>query len=98
MSEENKDKQIKIQIDLDEITAQGIYSNLASISHTESEFTMDFIYLQPQAPKAKVRNRVIISPGHAKRFFQALEDNIKKYEKQFGSIKTVGNGGKKIGF
>lgn len=98
MFEDDKNRQIKIKIDMDETIAQGIYSNLASISHTEAEFTVDFIYLQPQSPKAKVRSRVIISPGHAKRFFYALEDNIKKYEKQFGTIKITGNGNKKIGF
>lgn len=77
----------QIQIDIDENTAQGVYSNLALISHSESEVVFDFIFVQPQAPKAKVRSRVITSPLHAKRFLYALEDNIKKYEAKFGEIK-----------
>lgn len=80
-------KEQQIQIDLDEITAQGVYANLALISHSESEVIFDFIFVQPQAPKAKVRARVITSPLHAKRFLKALEDNVKKYESKFGEIK-----------
>ncbi len=87
--EEKKDARAdsQIQIDIDENTAQGVYSNLALISHSESEVVFDFIFVQPQAPKAKVRARVITSPLHAKRFIKALEDNVKKYEEKFGEIK-----------
>lgn len=98
MPEIDQRKQVKVQIEIDEQTAQGVYANLASISHTETEFTLDFIYLQPQAPKAKVRARVITNPSHVKRVFRALEENIKKYEQQFGVIKSVGKLDKKIGF
>jgi len=84
MVEETKPPQL--QIEVDEQTAQGIYVNLAMITHNETEFIFDFIYVQPQAPKAKVRARVITSPIHAKRFLKALEDNLKKYETNFGQL------------
>ncbi len=76
----------QIQIEIDEATAQGTYSNLALITHSESEMIMDFIFLQPQVPKAKVRSRIITSPAHAKKLLLALEDNLKKYEARFGKI------------
>ncbi len=85
MSEEVR-KEIKIQIQVDDEVAQGIYTNLSMVNHTENEFTFDFLYLQPQQPKAKLRARVISSAKHAKRFLLALEENIKKYEEKFGPI------------
>jgi len=89
----------QIQIEIDDQTANGVYSNLAMIGHSETEFIIDFIFIQPQTQKAKVRSRVITSPSHAKRFLMALEDNIKKYEQRFGEIKTVSiQEEKKIGF
>ena len=91
-------KPMQLKIELDDVTAQGIYANLAMIGHTETEFTMDFIYLQPQQPKGKVRSRIISTPNHAKRFLMALDENIKKYEKSFGPIKAAQDPEKKIGF
>jgi hypothetical protein len=79
----------QLQIALDEEDAQGMYCNLALISHGESEFTLDFIYVQPQQAKAKVRARVITSPQHAKRLAQALAENIARYEARFGEIKQL---------
>lgn len=79
----------QLQVELDEQTAQGVYANLALITHNESEFVLDFIFIQPQQPKAKVRARVITSPSHIKRFYEALGDNIKKYEQKFGVIKAL---------
>ena len=78
----------QIQIEIDEQTSQGVYCNLAMISHNETEFVLDFIFIQPQAPKAKVRSRIITSPAHIKRLMLAINDNIKRYEQQFGEIKT----------
>ena len=78
--------QNQIQIEVDDATAQGAYSNLALISHSETEIVLDFIFLQPQVPKAKVRSRIITSPSHAKKLLLALEDNLKKYEARFGKI------------
>ncbi|MBU2614667.1 MAG: DUF3467 domain-containing protein, partial [Elusimicrobia bacterium] len=61
----------QIQIEVDDQTAQGIYCNLALISHNETEFVFDFIFVQPQAPKAKIRSRIITSPQHMKRLLLA---------------------------
>lgn len=76
----------QIQVEMDEATAQGAYSNLALITHSETEFVLDFIFVQPQAAKAKVRARVVTSPLHAKKVLAALQDNIQKYEARFGKI------------
>ena len=84
--EEQNPGSTQIQIEMDETTAQGIYANLALISHSETEMVLDFIFLQPQVPKAKVRSRIITSPSHAKKLLLALEDNLKKYEARFGKI------------
>jgi len=77
----------QIQIALDEETAQGIYANLAMITHGDSEFTLDFIYVQPHQPKAKVRARIITSPQHVKRLLAVMQDNIARYEAKFGTIR-----------
>jgi len=79
-------KDVQLQIELDEATAQGVYCNLAMVNHTPTEFTLDFIYVQPQQPKAKVRSRVITSPQHMKRLLLALQDNVTRYEGMFGVI------------
>ncbi|KPM47731.1 DUF3467 domain-containing protein [Jiulongibacter sediminis] len=79
------DKQINIE--LSEEVAEGVYANLAMIAHSNSEFVLDFIRLMPGVPKAKVKSRVILTPEHAKRLLQALEDNISKYENNFGDIR-----------
>jgi hypothetical protein len=76
----------QIQIDVDDATAQGAYSNLVLINHNENEFVLDFAYLQPAAPRARVRARVISSPRHTKRLLRALEHNLRRYEERFGKI------------
>ncbi|MCL4557250.1 MAG: DUF3467 domain-containing protein [Deltaproteobacteria bacterium] len=92
-------KDAGIQIQLDELTAQGVYINLALINHTETEFILDFIYVQPQAPQGKVRSRVLTSPIHMKRLLNAVTENIKKYEERFGEIRTAQEPqAQKIGF
>jgi hypothetical protein len=85
MQEENQ-----INIELSEEIAEGVYANLAMIAHSNSEFVLDFIRLMPGVPKAKVKARVILTPEHALRLLQALEDNIRKYEDSFGEIKQTG--------
>jgi hypothetical protein len=92
VSEDNNKpvKNVQIQIELDPETAQGVYANMAMVNHTENEFTLDFIYIQPQAPKAKVRSRVISSPKHAKRLLAALQDAVQQYESKFGVIALSG--------
>jgi Protein of unknown function (DUF3467) len=93
MADENKNKQSQqqnqINIELSEEIAEGIYSNLAMIAHSNSEFVIDFIRLMPGVPKAKVKSRIVITPEHAKRFLFALKDNIEKYENSFGPIKRT---------
>jgi len=79
----------QVQIEIDDATAQGIYANLALISHTETEFVLDFIYVQSQAPKGKVRTRIVSSP-HTKRLLSALAENVKRYEEQFGALRAAG--------
>ncbi|HRF42150.1 MAG TPA: DUF3467 domain-containing protein [Saprospiraceae bacterium] len=76
----------QLNIELPEEIAEGEYSNLAIISHSHSEFVVDFIRLVPNVPKAKVKSRIILTPGHAKRLLKALADNVKKYEAQYGPI------------
>ena len=88
MSDPNT-KEIKLEIQLDEETAQGVYVNLAAVNHNDSEFVFDFIFVQPQAPRAKVRSRVITSPRHAKRLLLALQDNLARYEAAFGAIEPA---------
>lgn len=77
---------VQLQIQLDEDVANGQYSNMALVNHTETEFTLDFIYVQPQQPKAKVRSRIITSPKHMKRLLLALQDNLARYEARFGPV------------
>jgi hypothetical protein len=84
--EEQFDNQLNIE--LSEEIAEGIYSNLAIVTHSTAEFVMDFIRVMPGVPKAKVKSRIIVTPEHAKRLLLALEDNIDKYEAVNGRIKT----------
>ena len=79
----------QIQIDLDEVTAQGAYSNLVLLNHNDNEFVLDFAYVQPGAPRARVRARMILSPRHAKRLSRALEINLRRYEERFGRIEEA---------
>ncbi|HRX01209.1 MAG TPA: DUF3467 domain-containing protein [Cyclobacteriaceae bacterium] len=89
MAEDKKNQQNQINIELSEDIAEGIYSNLAMIAHSNSEFVVDFIRLMPGVPKARVKSRIIITPEHAKRLLHALKENIEKYEATFGPIKRT---------
>lgn len=84
---ENQNPDGQIQIELKEEVAQGTYANLAIISHSSSEFVVDFIRVLPGLPKAGVQSRIILAPEHAKRLLQALEENIAKYERVFGTVR-----------
>lgn len=84
MSDQNKKNQINIELS-DEM-AEGTYSNLAIITHSQSEFIVDFIKMMPGVPKAKVKSRIILTPQHAKRLYKALQDNIAKFERLHGEI------------
>lgn len=86
--EEKQNNGNHINIELSEDIAEGVYANLAMIAHSNSEFVLDFIRLMPGVPKAKVKSRIILTPEHAKRLFEALQENINKFESAFGPIKT----------
>jgi hypothetical protein len=90
--DDKKQKQQQINIELSEDIAQGVYSNLAVITHSSSEFVVDFVRIMPGIPKANVKSRIILTPEHAKRLLLALEDNIKKYESVHGPIKNLNPG------
>ena len=79
----------QINIELTDEVAGGIYSNLAIITHSPTEFVLDFVSMMPGAPKAKVKSRIVMTPQHAKRLYKALADNLSKYESNFGPIKEV---------
>ncbi len=89
---EDKKNKNQINIELNEEIAQGIYSNLAVITHSPSEFVLDFIRVMPGVPKAQVKSRIVVTPEHAKRLMMALMDNIKRYESLHGPIKNVEDG------
>lgn len=89
----------RINIELGEKEAEGIYANLAMISHSATEIIIDFARVMPGAVKSRVQARIIMTPAHAKMLHKAIEDNLKKFEKQFGEIKIHGEQqGKTIGF
>lgn len=83
-------QQQQINIELGEKEAEGIYSNLAIITHSPAEFVIDFTRVLPGVPKAKVHARIITTPQHAKLLLNALKDNIEKFERTFGEIKIHG--------
>lgn len=85
--EKNKGNKGQINIELDENVAEGIYSNLAIINHSVSEFVVDFVNIMPGVPKNKVKSRIILTPQHAKRLVKALNDNIRRFEAAHGEIK-----------
>jgi len=89
MADLPKTPEIQLQIQLDDNIADGQYVNMALVNHTETEFTLDFIYVQPQQPKARVRSRMITIPKHMKRLLVAMQDNVAKFEAKFGPIVLV---------
>lgn len=91
MAEEEKSKkQInQINIELPEDIADGQYSNLAIITHSNAEFVIDFVKVMPGVKKAKVKSRVVLTPQHAKRFLAALAENVKKFESIHGEIQAL---------
>ena len=84
---EKKDKQPGLNIELSEEVAEGVYSNLAIITHSPSEFIFDFIRIMPGVPKGRVKSRIVMTPEHAKKLLRALNDNISKYEDVIGTIR-----------
>ncbi len=88
----------KLNVELGEKESEGIYSNLALIVHSPQEIIIDFARVMPGAQKTKILARIIMTPAHAKMLHKALEENIRKYESQFGKIKIQGQVDKSIGF
>jgi len=88
--DKNKEQEVKLEIQIDDEVASGKYVNMAVVNHNDSEFVVDYIYVQPQAPKAKVQARLITSPKHAKRLLKALQHNVQTYEKRYGRIGLEG--------
>ena len=89
MADIPKPPEIQLQIQLEDNVADGQYVNMALVNHTETEFTLDFIYVQPQQPKARVRSRIITNPKHMKRLLVAMQDNVAKFEAKFGPIALI---------
>ncbi|MBO5699083.1 MAG: DUF3467 domain-containing protein [Bacteroidaceae bacterium] len=86
---ENQKPQNGLQIELTPDVAGGVYSNLAIISHGKTEMVLDFVSVMPGMPKANVKSRIVMNPEHAKRLLFALQDNIIRYEKTFGTIELA---------
>ena len=84
---ENEKNNNQLQIELKEEVAQGTYANLAIITHSSSEFIVDFVRVMPGLPKAGVQSRIVLTPEHAKRLMYALQENVAKYERNFGPIR-----------
>jgi hypothetical protein len=81
--------ELQLQIQLDDAISNGQYANMALVNHSETEFTLDFIYVQPQQPRARVLSRIITNPKHMKRLITAMQDNIAKFEAKFGPIEQA---------
>jgi hypothetical protein len=79
-------QQVQVQIEIDPATANGVFVNFAMVNHTDSEFTLDLLYLHPEAPKATVRARAILTPRHMKRLLIAMQENLTRYESLFGTV------------
>ena len=82
-------QQMGLELSIDEQTVQGRYSNLVVITHSSSEFVLDFASMLPAMPKAKVQGRIIMTPEHAKRLLMTLQDNITRYESAMGKIEVT---------
>ena len=91
MSNQQPPQGQQINIELGEKEAEGVYSNLAIITHSPAEFVIDYTRILPGIPKAKVLSRIIMTPQHAKLFLNAMNDNIAKYEEKFGEIRIHGD-------
>ncbi|MDD4602841.1 MAG: DUF3467 domain-containing protein [Bacteroidales bacterium] len=87
--QDNKNPMNQINIEISDEVGEGIYSNLAIITHSPAEFIVDFVKMMPGVPKAKVKARIILTPQHAKRLYKALKENVAKYEAIHGEIKDT---------
>jgi hypothetical protein len=92
MADQNTNPKGQLNIEISEEVADGNYANLAVITHSHSEFIVDFINAMPGVPKAKVKSRIILTPQHAKRLMKALQDNLNKFESMHGQISDIDPG------
>jgi hypothetical protein len=83
------EQQSQLNIEISEEVAEGTYANLAIITHSHAEFVIDFVNVMPGTPKSRVKNRIILTPFHAKRFMKAIIDNVKKFETSNGVIQDM---------
>ncbi len=98
MNQQNPPQEHQINIEIGEKEAEGIYSNLAIITHSQAEFVLDFTRIVPGVPKARLLSRIITTPQHAKMLLRALKDNLDKFESRFGEIKLDGGPDAPFGF
>jgi hypothetical protein len=87
MTENKENKPLNLEVQLDEITALGQYVNMMVVQHSPTEFVLDFIFVPPGQPRARVRSRIILAPEHARSLLKVLAENIGIFEKRFGEIK-----------
>jgi len=85
----SEQQQNQLNIEISEEIAEGVYANLAIITHSHAEFVIDFVNVMPGTPKSKVKSRLILTPQHAKRFMKALIDNVKRFEAANGAIQDI---------
>jgi len=83
---DNQNQENQLQIEVKPEVSKGVYSNLAAITHSGTEFVIDFVSMMPAMPKAEVVSRIVMAPEHAKRLLAALSENVQKYERTFGEI------------
>ncbi len=104
---DNKENQVQdpnamngqqLQIELGEREAEGIYSNLAIITHSPAEFIIDFTRVTPGVPRARVHSRIIMTPQHFKMLMNAMKENMERFEEQYGEVRTDGQAGHPFGF
>ena len=86
MADTPKPPDVPLQLQIDDDVANGHYVNMAMVNHSETEFTLDFVHVHPQPPRAKVRSRIILNPKHVKRLLKVLQDGVAQYEQRFGPI------------
>ena len=89
MSQENVNHPNQLNIEISEEVAEGVYANLAIITHSHAEFVIDFVNVMPGTPKSKVKSRIILTPQHAKRFMKALTENVTRFESLNGKIQDL---------
>ena len=86
----------QLQVQIDDQMAMGRYSNFMLVNHNENEFVIDFAYVSPGPPRARVISRIIVSPKHMKRVVKTLNQNLEKYEARFGEIQPLDEGGETL--